>query len=249
MKFARVSVLLLAFLAWVWTGSQAIAQGASKTIKVLIVTGGHAFEKPQFFEMFKANPDITFKAVEHPDAHALLGAGAAKDWDVLLLYDLYQPISDQAKADFVARLKEGKGLVVLHHAIANYQDWPEYAKIIGARYYLQETEVDGVKKARSAYQHDLDLPVKIKDAQHPITAGLKDFVLHDETYKLFDISPDAHVLLTADHPASSPVVGWTKTYEQARVVYLQGGHDHLAYENPNFRQLVRQAINWAAPGN
>jgi len=35
-------------------------------------------------------------------------------------------------------------------------------------------------------------------------------------------------------------------YGPARVVYLQSGHDHFAYENPNYQKLVRQAIWWAA---
>jgi type 1 glutamine amidotransferase len=29
-------------------------------------------------------------------------------------------------------------------------------------------------------------------------------------------------------------------------VYLQLGHDHWAYENPNYRELVARAIRWVA---
>ena len=47
-------------------------------IRVLVVTGGHAFEKEPFFKLFQDNPDITYQAVEHPNAHALLKAEAAK---------------------------------------------------------------------------------------------------------------------------------------------------------------------------
>src|SRR5262245_50761061 len=88
----------------------------SQKIRVLVVTGGHDFETNAFFKLFKNNPEITYRAVEHPDAHALLKADAAKQYDVLVLYDMYQQVSDEAKADFVARLQEGKGLVVVHHA-------------------------------------------------------------------------------------------------------------------------------------
>src|SRR5258707_15109101 len=113
------------------------SKDASDKIRVLVVTGGHDFENDAFFKLFKDNPDITYQAVEHPNAHALLKAEAAKAYDVLVTYDMHQEITDEAKADFLARLKEGKGLVVLHHAIASYQTWPEYWKIIGARYYLE----------------------------------------------------------------------------------------------------------------
>jgi len=220
------------------------AQESSGKIGVLVVTGGHGFEKEPFFKLFKDNPDITYQTAEHPNAHALLTANAAKQWDVLVLYDMHQPITDAAKADFVARLAEGKGLVVVHHAIANYQAWPEYWNIIGAHYYLEATNINGVAKPRSAYEHGVDIKVKVADLQHPITRGVKDFTIHDETYKWFDVFEDCHPLLTTEEPESNKVIAWAKTYKGARVVYLQLGHDHFAYENPNFAQILRQAIRW-----
>lgn len=222
---------------------------AGNPISVLVVTGGHDFEADPFFKLFKDNSEITYRAVEHPNAHALLKAEAAKRYDVLVLYDMYQPISEEAKADFVARLKEGKGLVVLHHAIASYQQWPEYAKIVGARYYLEKSVVNGVEKPRSAYKHDMHFRVHVADPHHPITKGVQDFDIHDETYKWFDVSPDCHALLTTDEPESNKVIAWTKTYGPARVAYLQSGHDHFAYENPNYQRLLKQAIEWAAARN
>ncbi|HWI58530.1 MAG TPA: ThuA domain-containing protein, partial [Bacillota bacterium] len=171
-------------------------QKTGDKIRVLVVTGGHDFEKDPFFQVFKENPDITFQAVEHPKAHVLLKADAAKQYDVLVLYDMHQEITDEAKADFVARLKEGKGLVVLHHAIASYQQWPEYAKIIGARYYLEPTKIDGVEKARSAYKHDVDFTIQVPGADHPVTRGVKPFKIHDETYRLFDVAKDCQPLLS-----------------------------------------------------
>ncbi len=219
---------------------------SGKKIRALVVTGGHGFEKEPFFKLFKDNPDISYTAAEHPKAQALWKADAAKDYDVLVFYDMHQEISAGAKADFLALLKEGKGLVVLHHAIANYQAWPEYSKIIGARYYLEKTSVDGVEKARSAYKHDVDFSIHVADPKHPVTQGVQDFKIHDETYRLFDVFSDCHTLLTTEEPESNPVIGWWKTYEKSRVVYLQSGHDHLAYENPNFERILRQAIRWTA---
>lgn len=224
-------------------------QSPNGKIRVLVVTGGHGFEKPQFFQMFKDNPDITYEAVEHPNAHAKWRPEAAKSYDVIALYDMWQPVTDEAKADLLALLQAGKGLVVLHHAIASYQDWPEYANIIGAKYYLAKTVVDGVEKPRSAYKHDVDFKVGIAPGGHPVTAGLKDFEIHDETYKWFDVATSVTPLLTTTEPESGPVIGWAKTYAASRVVYLQLGHDHFAYENPAYRRLLRQAIRWTARKN
>jgi type 1 glutamine amidotransferase len=238
--FGSLILLSLSLLA----ADPAPASGAK--IRVLVVTGGHDFEKEPFFQVFKDNPDITFKAVEHPNAQALFKADVAKDYDVLVFYDMHQEITDEAKADLLARLKDGKGLVVLHHAVADYQTWPEYAKIIGAKYYLEKTVVNGVEKARSAYKHGMHFTLHVADPAHPVTKGVKDYEIHDETYKWFDVADGVHPLLTTDEPESNHVLAWAKTYENARVVYMQSGHDHFAYENPNFRQVLRQAIAWTA---
>jgi len=159
---AFLPIFLFAFLA----PAADSAQQSEGKIRVLVETGGHDFEKEPFFKLFKDNPDITYQAVQHPDAHALLTADAAKRWDVLVLYDMHQGITDAAKADFVARLKEGKGLVVLHHAIADYQAWPEYTTIIGAHYYLAATNINGVAKARSAWKEGMHFRIHVADPQH-----------------------------------------------------------------------------------
>jgi len=240
-----VAVILLATVSLAVTAS---AQQKENT-RVLHFTGGHDFEREPFMKMFQDNPDITFKAVEHPNAHAMLRPDAAKDFDVLVLYDMWQDISDQAKGDFVDWLKRGKGLVVIHHAIASYQTWPEYSKIIGAHYYLAKTNVNGVEKARSAYQHGVHFKLTIVDPAHPVTKGVSDFEIHDETYKFFDVYETCHALVKTEEPLSNPVIHWAKNYGDARVVYMQSGHDHYAYDNPNYQKILRNAIQWTAKRN
>ena len=222
----------------------------AKRTRVLVVTGGHGFESEPFLRMFKDNPDITFTAVEHPLAHALFKAEAAKDYDVVVLYDMWQKIDDAAKADFSNLIASGKGLVAMHHCIASYQDWPEYRKIIGGIYYLKPQAEDGLEKPASVYQEGLDLKVKVADSAHPVTVGVSpEFAIHDESYGKFSMLPDSHPLLTTDDPTSDKVIGWYRTYGKARVVYLQGGHDHAAYANPEFKKLLANAIRWTAAKN
>ena len=183
-----------------------------------------------------------FQAAEHPNAHALLKSEAAKQYDVLVVYDMWQNITDEAKADFVARLKEGKGLVVLHHALCSYQHWPEYAKIAGGQYYLDKTIVDGIEHPASTYKHDVDFKVHVADTNHPVTHGLRDYETHDETYYNFGVGSDSHALLTTDEPTSSKFIAWSKTYEAARVVTVQSGHDHPAGVADHQRRRTAAAL-------
>jgi len=253
--FARL--LPLAACAVVGFAS-ASATFAAEKIRVLLIVGGHGFERPQFFKMFEDNKAITFKVVEHPDPkkqpdapdplHPLLKPDAAKDYDVIVSYDMWQKITDEAKRDFVNLLKAGKGFVALHHCLASYQTWDEYAKIVGGKYWLKDREEGGVRKPKSTWKHGVDFKVRVADVTHPVTKGIHDFDIHDETYGGFDVAEDVTVLLTTDEPTSSPKIGWAKTYGKARVVYLALGHDHFAYENPNFQRFVAQAIQWTAGG-
>jgi hypothetical protein len=172
-RSARLVCALLLTCLLSWSGQ------AAEKIRLLVVTGGHDFQTNQFFELFRHDPGLTFEAVTHPNAHPRWRPEAAQAFDVLVLYDMWQKISEPAKADLVNLLKSGKGLVILHHAVANYQDWPEYEKILGGRYYLDKKMVEGVEKPRSIYQHDVDYTIHIADDQHPVTRGLKDFQIHD----------------------------------------------------------------------
>jgi type 1 glutamine amidotransferase len=88
--------------------------------------------------------------------------------------------------------------------------------------------------------------VTILDAAHPITAGLKDFTIRDEIYWGFRVGGDVHPLLGTTHPKAGKPLMWTRTEGKSRVVFLQLGHDHHAFENRNFRELVARSIRWAA---
>ena len=110
-------------------------------------------------------------------------------------------------------------------------------------------EADGKSGAVSdkvGYQHDVDVPVTIVAKDHPVTAGLNDFTIHDEIYWGFRVGSSVTPLLTTAHPRSGKPLAWTRTQGKSRVVYLQLGHDHLAYQNPNFRQLIARSIRWVA---
>ncbi len=226
----------------------AFAGEATGKIKVLLITGGHGFEKEPFFKVFKDDADITFTAASHADAKTGASAYERDDllsYDVVVLYDMPKEISETQKAKFLSLIDRGTGLVVLHHALVSYQHWPEYEKIIGGR-YPEEDGKSGKVTEQIGYKHDEEVPVVIVAKDHPITAGLKDFTIHDEIYWGFRVGADVKPLITTTHPKSGKPLAWTRTQGKSRIVYLQLGHDHSAYENPNYCSLVTRSIQWTA---
>ena len=240
------AVVALAGLTCLLARANDAAEAPAAKLRLLIVQGGHDFETNQFLRLFQDNPAVTFKVVQQPDSAAWLKPDRAAQYDVLVLYDMWQSISEEAKTDFCSLLQKGKGLVALHHSLGSYQKWDDYARIIGGRYHLEKRTENGSDRAASTYKHDVDFTVRVADPNHPVTRGLKDFPIHDETYGGVEVKPASHVLLTTDEPTSTPSVAWTSQYGAARIVCIQLGHDHQAYENPNYRRLVAQAIGWVA---
>ena len=241
----KISVFCGLMLAFTLGNRTSAAETAGK-IKVLLVTGGHGFEKEPFFKVFKDNPDITFTEAAHDKTNATAFERAdLLTYDVVVLYDLQKNITEAQKARFLSLFDKGIGLVVLHHALVSYQHWPDYERIIGGR-YPEEDGKSGVVTEQAGYQHDVEIPVTVVARDHPVTAGLKDFTIHDEIYWGFHTQPDATPLITTTQPKSGKPLAWARTEGKSRVVYLQLGHDHLAYENPNYRELVARSIRWTA---
>jgi hypothetical protein len=211
--------------------------------KVLIVTGGHDFEKEPFYEMFDSFEGLEYDTIVQPMANEMLSKDQMRQYSCIVFYDMYQDITERQKEAYLQLLGRGVGMVFLHHSLVSYQDWPEFERIIGGKYHLEESQ----GQVKSTYQHDVDFEIEIMtgDDRHPVTEGLTSFMIHDEVYGSFSVVEGVEPLLRTGHPESTPTIGWAHVYKNSKVVYLQPGHDHYAYENENYRQLVRQAIEWA----
>jgi type 1 glutamine amidotransferase len=158
---------------------------------------------------------------------------------------MWQKITMEQSTVLADCIRSGKPVVALHHSICAYDDWPEYWNIIGGKYFHKETEFNGKVYQPCSYIHDINFIVKVKDGSHPVTSGITDFPIFDETYKGYYVAEGVTPLLVTDEPSSSPVIGWTKKYGKSKIAVLQSGHDVPTFENENFRKLLKQAIEWA----
>jgi type 1 glutamine amidotransferase len=235
-----VVLFLLATLASSCVGP--FARRPKGPIKAVVVTGGHAFEHDPFFAVFDEMEDVEYTEFVLKDQSEIFEDISDWDYDVIVLYSMTQKISEKRRENLVKLLDDGVGFFAMHHNMCSFQEWPEYREIIGTRYYTQAVG----DQPKCTYLHDIDFKVAIADKKHPITRGMSDFEIHDETYKNCAFEADNHVLLTTDHPTSDKTIMWTRKYGKARVCTIQLGHDSKAYENPNYRMLLDRAVRWCA---
>ena len=252
-----------------------------RLISALLVTKGHVFEREPFFAMIDAlarptaDVHIEWTHVEQPAVAALMDVERASGFDVIVWYDMpgvtfnrtnppfahYDP-TDAYKTGFLSLLDAGKPMIFLHHAIAAWPSWPEFAQLLGGRFHFLPGDFSGVSYPGSGYRFNVPQTISV-ERHHPIVDGLPDrFDLTDEVYMYAVNEPDVTPLLRSDfsfvpsnfhhggvgfkdHPPASNLIGWTKRARNAPIAYLQPGHGPEVYQDPNFRRLVANAVQWA----
>jgi len=208
-------------------------------LKVAIIEGFHPFDIPQWNELWHAMSDEFDCYLQHIDNWAVDCAQCRGDYDVHLFYNMNMkleesPFKDVLEASLKTLGETGQGVFLLHHSILAYPENAEWSKMAG------------IADRSFGYHPDQDFTMEVANDNHPISTGLSACAMHDETYTMQEPGANCDVLFTVDHDPSMTALGWTLEYKKSRVVCFQPGHDHLAYENPAFREVVRRGIRWAA---
>ncbi|MCF6285353.1 MAG: ThuA domain-containing protein, partial [Candidatus Hydrogenedentes bacterium] len=185
MEGAGFQAVMLRATEWAATGAVNMPPPdalPARKLQAVVLTGGHDFDEEAFPKLFEGDEAVLYDAVHQEKDSKIFEDISDWPYDVIVLYNMSNKISEKGRANFLRLLDQGTGLVVLHHAIIAYQEWPEFARIIGVNYYQEESTINGVTYPKSTYKHDVDMPLRIEDGSHPVTQGLKDFVVHEETY-------------------------------------------------------------------
>ncbi|MEM9134934.1 MAG: ThuA domain-containing protein [Actinomycetota bacterium] len=253
--------------------------------RVLVVTKGHPFEAEPFFAVFD-DLGLDWRGVEHPEAAEVLNRAGTADVDALVMYDMpgitftrsdppatFELPSEAFRDGYRELLIEGRGLVFLHHAIASWPAWPQFARWLGGRFHYQPGSFAGTDWPDSGYVHEVTHTVEVLAPEHAVCAGVEPrFTITDELY-LFPVAEGDVVPLlrsthrftddgfySADrairgtrnsregwrHPPGSDLVGWVTNAENSPIVYLQFGDGPTTYADPTFRRLVGNAVDWVA---
>jgi len=94
--------------------------------------------------------------------------------------------------------------------------------------------------------------VKVVNADHPITRGVRDFVVTDEQHYMTYQKDPKHVLLRSVNEdgltygkwGASCEAGWAYDYGKGRVCYLAPGHMIVNLWNPEYEKLQQNAARW-----
>ncbi len=208
-------------------------------VRGLVITGGHDHETA-FYTLFEGYKDLAWLPVA--SSATAFASDLRSKYDVLIMYDFSRDLDEKGKKHLREFVESGKGIVVLHHALLNYQEWPWwYEEVVGGRYRLKSERGVPSSTVKDGQQ------IFVKPAgEHPITAGIGPFHIVDETYKRMFISPRVKPLLTTDNPNSDRFLAWVGPCASSRVVAIQLGHGHTAFGHPTYGALVHQAILWSA---
>lgn len=211
-------------------------------LAVAVVTGGHSFDVPNSHRLFRALDGMEC-CIQHMDDFTSSPQDVRDAYDVVLFYSmLMSEPSDEGQPWYAGQPRSvllhlgetEQGIVLLHHALVAYPEW---------HYWLS---MAGITARTQGYDFDQRFRVHVEDAEHPITRGLADWEMVDETYRLPDAAAECHVLLTTDHPISMRTLAWTRTHGKSRVFCFECGHDNQAWSNESFTTVLRRGLLWAS---
>ena len=168
----RAIVLLsgaLTFLLTPDTPAQPAALATDQAaLRVLIITGGHDHEAA-FYGLFDGYEDIGWPAVT--DSTLAFKQDIRVKYDVLVFYNFTRDMDDNGKKNLRDFVESGKGIVVLHHGILNFQKWPWwYEEVVGGLYRLESK--NGVPNSTVKFGEEHLITAA---GRHPITDGITPF--------------------------------------------------------------------------
>lgn len=208
------------------------ATRAESPIQVWMLGGSSGSHRPTQMAPLLATPlgqrGITIRYSENSSELATLDPNSTP---VAIIFKDDGEISPDEEKGLIQFVESGGGLVAIHCASHAFRNSPQYGALVGGRFLSHGNGT---------------FPVKIIDAQHQITRGLKAFDATDETYIHNELNRDNRVIMVRDEAGGYEPYSWWRTQGKGRVFYTALGHDEKTWNDPNFQNLIERAIRWAA---
>jgi len=137
--------------------------------------------------------------------------------------------------DFV---KAGNGFYALHNSSHISLSSKEYRDVMGGAYV----------------GHPPLRPFRVRPvgAPHPITRGIREFIVNDEQHYVDYDKDRQHIILESENldglsyegHGTKSIAGWAYEYGKGRVVFTAVGHTIHALWNPQYLEIQKQAVRW-----
>ena len=214
----------------------------SDKLKVAVIVENHPYDVINFQKMFESFDDCECY-IQPLDLFVRDIDNNNEKYDTVVYYNMNNPIpEDDSPIGKYLKNEMGvrkQGIILLHHALLSFQRMELFTEVCGLRVrgeggifkYTQNQKVDAV----------------ITGVSHPITEGIGNFSIIDETYILGEPEePGNQVLMTTENPTSIKNIAWVRQYKNSRVFCYASGHDNQVYANPSYRKILHNAILWTS---
>lgn len=227
-----ISILICAALiALLAAGALGVA-GTNAKIKVMFLRGGGIHDWKNNTPILKAVMDRTndFEVTFTENLDDL--KERIKNFDIIAVYTTGMKLTKEQEKGLCDFVEKGGGFVGIHSASDSFKNADRYWEMVGGRFAGH----GGGKYTVYIYDHD-----------HPITKGLKDFEIEDETYcHNYHRNAQMRSLTRMNRGNERQSMSWVSFYGKGRVFYTGNGHGRQAWANPHFQRLVVRAAYWAA---
>ncbi|REE77691.1 putative dehydrogenase [Paenibacillus taihuensis] len=148
-------------------------------------------------------------------------------------------LSDISRAALEKHTQAGKGIVVLHCSIGNWDDWPEYIRYTGGVWNWERSKHGPA---------DQNFTVEVT-RRHPLVEGIPDqFSVSDEMYYDLDMAEGNTILASTSQETGSHPMIWYRRIQQSDVAAIMLGHDAESCFNPYYKQFILNACSWVTRG-
>ncbi len=169
------------------------------------------------------------------------------NFDVVVFLNPTQDVlSNKQQKAFETFMKTGKGFVGVHASADCEYEWEWYGKLNGAYFRTHPPAQEGT--------------VIFEDYDHPamkVFKGMDSYTTVDEWYT-FKVNPREKVNVLARLDEATVVKGknddwkmgdhpliWWQEFDDIRSFYTVFGHTDEAFDDPNVREHISAAIDWA----
>jgi len=153
-------------------------------------------------------------------------------YEVVVFFNTLGEIREDQKRGIMNFVASGRGIVGFHSAADSFRGDPDWDALFSGHF-----------RTHPAYR---TFQVSVLPTEHPVTAGMKEFLAKDEQY-IMSYDSRVKVLCAGITPEGEWMpAAWAKDWGKGKVFYTTLGHDPAACRNENFQRLILRGTLWAA---